>query len=88
MKGLRQGALPWRKMTNRPVVNPNLHQEPEDSYDQMKATEIKTQRNKPRSVALADFQKTQARDDKLLRTNDAYANVELENTKEQRELEI
>jgi len=54
----------------------------------MKATEIKTQRNKPRSIALADFGKQQARDDKLLRTNDAFANVELENTKEEREIEI
>ena len=54
----------------------------------MKATEIKTQRNKPRSVALSNFNKQQARDDKLFRTNDAYANVELENTKEERELEI
>ena len=75
MRGLKCGALPWKKMTNRPVVNQSQPDQPEDSYDQMKATEIKTLRNKPRSVALANFGKTQARDDKLLRTNDAYANV-------------
>ena len=40
---------------------------------------------KPRAVVLADFNRTQPRDDKLYRTNDAYANVILENTREERE---
>ena len=50
--------------------------------------EVKTTRNKPRSIALSNFGKEQARDDLLLKTNDAYANVILENTREDRELEI
>lgn len=88
MRGLKAGTLPWNRMTKRPVVNSIDHMTPEDSYDHMKATEIKTLRTKPRSIALADFSKQKSRDDKLLRTNDAYANVELENSREQRELQI
>ena len=88
MKTLRSGALPWRRMANRTVVQPILTEQPEDSYDHMKATEVKTVRTKPRSIALADFGKQQPRDDKLLRTSDAFSNVLLENTKEERELEI
>ena len=47
----------------------------------MKATEVKTHRMKPRSIALADFKNTTARDNQLLKTSDAYTNVLLENTK-------
>lgn len=48
----------------------------------MKATEIKTTRNKPRLVSLADFSKQKSRDNMLLKTSDAFTNVLLENTKE------
>ena len=88
MKGLKVGALPWKKMTNRPVVSPKMNETPEESYDIMKAVEVKTHRNKPRSVALADFAKTKSRDEMLLTQTDAFANVALENTKEEREVEI
>ena len=50
--------------------------------------DMKTTRNKPRSIALSNFGKERSRDDLLLNTNDAYANVKLENTREERELEI
>ena len=88
MKGLKAGALPWKRMTNRNVVNPVNTETPEDSYDHMKATEVRTKSVKPRSVALATFSKQLSRDDKLLKTSDAYSNVLLENTREERELEI
>lgn len=82
------GALHWNRMANRTTVSGADYEMPEDSYDIMKATEIRTQKVKPRSIVLADFGKTSARDEMLLRTNDAYANVQLENTKEERELEL
>ena len=89
MKGLTAGgALPWKRMTNRTVVNSVDHAMPEDSYDIMKAIEAKTHRMKPRSIALANFKTTTARDEKLLKTSDAYVNVLLENTREERENEI
>ena len=43
---------------------------------------------KPRSIALADFSRTTARNDILLNQSDAFVNVQLENTKEDREVEI
>ena len=43
---------------------------------------------KPKASILSDFAKTRARDDALFRTSDAFANVLLENTKEERELQI
>ena len=89
MKGLRAGgALPWKRMANRTVVNSVDHKTPEDSYDIMKAIEVKTHRMKPRSIVLTDFKNTTARDEKLLKTSDAYVNVLLENTREEREIEI
>ena len=89
MKGVGVGgALPWRKMTNRTACNSVDHSTPEDSYDIMKAVEVKTHRMKPRSIALADFKNTTARDNKLLNLTDSYTNVLLENTKGQREIEI
>ena len=64
MKGLTAGgALPWKRMTNRTVVNSVDHALPEDSYDIMKAIEAKTHRMKPRSIALANFKATTARDE-------------------------
>ena len=56
-----------RKRLHRgPVVSPKMNETPEESYDIMKAVEVKTHRNKPRSVALADFAKTKSRDEMLL----------------------
>ena len=82
MKGLKVGALPWKRMTERDVVDSKVVEEPEDSYDVMRATQIRTVTTKPRTTVLADFGKQQARDDALYKTSDAFANVELENTKE------
>ena len=89
MKGLKAtGALPWNRMTNRTTVDRSDHECPEDSYDIMKAIDMKTQKLKPRSIVLADFGRTTARDEKLLNITDGYVNVKLENTREDRELEI
>jgi hypothetical protein len=85
---LKGGSLPWKRMTNRTTVLSADAETPEDSYDIMKAIEVKTHKMKPRAIMLADFGKTSARDEMLLKTNDAYVNVMLENTKEEREVEI
>ena len=65
-----------------------LKVEPEDSYDYRNAVEAHTTKTKPKTVALTNFKKQQSRDDKLLRSTDAYQNVMLENTKDERELEL
>ena len=88
MKGLTSHALPWKKMTSKQAASQVNTETPDDSYDHMRAIDTKTQKVKPRTVSLADFNRTQARDDKLLRTSEAYANVILENSREEREVEI
>ena len=86
MKGLKAHALPWSKMTKKPVATTVDTEQPEDCYDYGKAIEVKTTKTKPKLIGLSNFGKTSARDDMLLKTNDAYQNVLLENTKEEREL--
>lgn len=89
MKGLTAGgALPWNKMTERVAASPITTEQPEDCYDYTKAIEVKTTRTKPRHINFADFNKQVSRDDSLLKQTDGYANVLLENTKEERELQI
>ena len=88
MKTLAKGNLPWNRMTNRTVVHPVQHETPEDSFDHMKAIEMKTVKMKPRTIALSDFNRSKARDDIMMKTSDAFTNVLLENTREERELEI
>jgi len=88
MKGLRAGALPWRKMTSKPTSMTVTTETPENCYDYGKAIEVKTTRTKPRLIGLANFSKQTARDDMLLKTSDAYSNVLLENSKDERETEI
>ena len=88
MKSLNPGVLPWQRMTHRTVVDQVQTETPEETYDPMKAVEVQTHGLKQRSIALTNFNKVQGRDDKLLRTNDAFANVLLENTKDERALQI
>ena len=88
MKGLRSGIVPWKKGQSRKVAQIVTEEQPEDCYDYAKAIEVKTTRTKPRSIALSNFSKQLARDDIMLNTSDAFKNVLLENTKQDRELEI
>ncbi len=55
--------------------------------DVEKAIEAKTHRFKPRNINLTNMKKTKARDDSILKTDDRWINNQLENTKEERELE-
>ena len=84
MKGLRGGALPWRRMTNKPCASPVMTETPENCYDYSKAIEVKTIQTKPRIIGLTNFSKTRSRDQMLLNSSDAFANVILENTKKER----
>ena len=61
---------------------------PEDSFDYKKAIEAKTVRNKPKSINLTNFSKTRSRDENMYKTSDLLKNIELENTREEREAEI
>jgi len=53
-----------------------------------KAVEAKTERFRPRFVNLTNFKKQSPRDDKILKQNDRWVNIELENTKEEREAQM
>lgn len=88
MKKLNTCALPWKRMGRRDVADPGQHVTPEDCYDYGNAVTAKTRSIKPRTVALSNFTKQKSRDEMLLKTSDAYANVLLENSREDRELEI
>ncbi len=89
MKGLQVGgAVNWKRMTKREAASPVVQEQPEDCYDYAKAMDVKTVKGKPRQIVLANMSKQYARDDIMLKTSDAFVNVQLENTKEDRELEI
>jgi len=60
----------------------------ESCIDVEKAVQAKTERFRPRFVNLTNFKKQPARDDKMFTTSDWKTNILLENTKEERELEI
>lgn len=88
MKGLRSGALPWHRMTKKQAATQIENETPEDCYDYDKAIEVKTIKTKPRIIGLTNFSKAKSRDEMLLNSNDAFANVILENTREERAEEL
>lgn len=53
-----------------------------------KAVDAKTTRFKPKQPSLTNFKGTTARDDLLLTTDDRLHNIHLENTREEREIEL
>lgn len=75
-------------MSKKPIASSIVFEEPEQCYDIQKAVDIKTIKMKPRLVALSNFSKETPRDELLLRANDAYTNVILENSKSEREQEL
>ena len=88
MKKLASNNVPWGKMTSKSVCKPVDTEMPEHSYDPIKALEVATYGLKPKAINLTNIGKQKARDDIMLKTNDAFANVLLENTKQEREIEI
>ena len=52
-----------------------------------KAIDAKTHRFKPKQINLTNFKLTRARDESMLKTDDRWYNTQLENTKEEREIE-
>ena len=62
--------------------------QPEPSHDYKRAMEARTRTTKPRILNLTDFDRQAPRDDMLMHTTDFLKNVLLENTREEREMEI
>lgn len=52
-----------------------------------KAIQAKTSVLKPKNINLSNFDKSPARDDSILRTDDRYYNLILDHTKEERAFE-
>ena len=89
MQRLNRGFVDFNKSVDRePSKGIGIKVVPEASYDYKKAIEARTRTTKARVVSMADFDKNSPRDDILLQQTDMYKNVMLENTKEERELEI
>jgi len=89
MGRLDQGSVDFTKSIDRePKPGIGIKVSPEASYDYSKAVIAKTRTSKPRVLSMADFGRTSPRDDIMLKQTDAYKNVMLENTKEDRELEL
>ena len=83
MSRLNKGFVEFNKSADRePNKGIGIKVVPTDSYDYKKATEAKTRTTKARVISMADFDKTQSRDDILLHQTDMFKNVMLENTKE------
>lgn len=53
-----------------------------------RAIDAKTHRFKPKHVNLTNMKATKARDDSILKTDDRWYNNQLENTKEERQMEM
>jgi len=57
----------------------------ESCINDQKVLEAKTDRFKPRHVSLVNFKKQPPRDDSMFKIGDRWMNVQLENTREERE---
>lgn len=60
----------------------------EPSYNYQKAVDAKTKTTKARTISMSNFGRQSPRDDLMLKQTDMYRNVILENTKEEREMEL
>ena len=86
MKKLTSGILNWQKVnTARTPVRQEISG---GTYDYESAVKAINRNTKPKITHLTNFKKTTARDESILNTTDMYKNVQLENTKEDREVEI
>lgn len=86
MKKLTHGILNWDKVkSSRDENKPGFSNE---TYDYQNAIEAISKNTKPRMRNLTNFKMSTSRDDVMLQTTDFYKNIELENTREQREMEI
>lgn len=89
MGRLDRGSIDFTKSTDRePRAGIGMKINPEASYDYSKAVTAKTRTTKTRVLSMANFDRSSPRDDIMLKQTDAYKNVMLENTREERELEL
>ena len=86
MKKLTHGMVGWDKKGQERTASPM--EKYSTSYDYQEAVNALTVKTKPRTRMLTNLTKQQPRDEMLLNTTDMFANVKLENSKEEREAEI
>ena len=86
MKKLNKGILNWnKKVTGRTPVRVDVSNE---TYDYEQAINAIHKNTKPKTRVFTNIKKQTARDDAILNTTDMFKNVHLENTREEREVEI
>jgi hypothetical protein len=85
MPRLDQGIADMKKVRSR---ESGFSTQLESCLDIDKSVQAKTERFRPRVVNLTNFRKQQPRDERMMKTSDWQTNILLENTKEERELEI
>ena len=89
MQRLDKNIINFDKLIDRePRKGLGMKIVPESSYDYKRAIDAKTFKVKPRNIVISNFDKQFPRDDSLYNQTDMYRNVILENTREERELEI
>lgn len=89
LQRLDRGHVDFNKSIDRePARGIGMKVQREDSIDYKKAIEARTRTTKRRILSMAMFDKDLPRDDIMLQTTDMYKNVQLENTKAERELEL
>ena len=86
MKKLTHGILNWEKVNT--IRTPVRLEPSNETYDYESAIAAINRNTKPKINHLTNFKKTTARDESILNTTDMLTNVKLENTKEEREVEI
>lgn len=86
MTRISYGILPWdKKGSSRTEGKVDVYRE---AYDYKNAMDAITAKMKPRTRMLTNINRQLPRDDLLLNTTDMFKNVQLENSKEEREVEI
>lgn len=89
MKRLDTGIPDMRKLQSRDSVARSPTSKLSIScIDIEKVIQAKTSILKPKNVSLTNFMKSPARDDSILKTDDRYYNLMLENSKDERVQEI
>lgn len=86
MKNLSYGIPDWQKKGMERTPGPT--EKYATSYDYEEAVNALTIKTKPRTRMLTNLTRQLPRDEMLLNTTDMFANVKLENSKDEREAEI
>lgn len=89
MGRLDKGVASFAKSPDRePKGGLGMRASPETSYNYTNAIEAKTKTTRSRVTSLTNFGKEPARDDLMMRQTEAYRLIKLDNSKEERQLEL